>query len=82
MLAGVPIVATRSGAVPKMLEDGKQGLLIPPGSATALYEAIVKMLSPGTDRQQYGHEARIRALTQFAPRAEMEAFMEVYQGCF
>ncbi len=82
MLAGGPIVATRSGAVPEMLEDGKQGLLVPPGSATALYEAIVKMLSPGTDRQQYGQEARIRALTQFTPHAEMEAFMEVYRECF
>ena len=82
MLAGAPIVATRSGAVPEMLEDGKQGLLVPPGSATALYEAIVKMLSPGTDRQQYGQEARIRALTQFAPHGELEAFMEVYQECF
>ena len=82
MLAGAPIVATRSGAVPEMLEDGKQGLLVPPGSATALFEAIVKMLSLGTDRRQYGQEARIRALTRFAPRAEMEAFVEVYWECF
>jgi len=81
MLAGVPIVATRSGAVPEMLEDCKQGLLVPPGSATALYEAIVTMLSPGTDRQQYGQEAKIRALTHFGPRQELEAYLEVYREC-
>jgi glycosyltransferase involved in cell wall biosynthesis len=82
MLAGVPIVATRSGAVPEMLEDDKQGLLVPPGSATALHEAIVKMLSLGTDREEYGRQARIRALTQFSLHREVEAYLEVYQECF
>ena len=82
MLAGVPIVATRSGAVPEMLEDGKQGLLVPPGSATALYEAVIKMLSAETDRQEYGRRARLRAISQFAPHREVEAYLEVYQKCF
>ena len=44
MLAGVPIVATRAGAVPELIEDGKHGLLVQPGTATALCEAMLKML--------------------------------------
>ncbi len=81
MLAGVPIVATRSGAVPEMLEDGKQGLLVPPGSATALHEAVIKMLSAETDKQEYGRQARLRALTHFGPHQELEAYLEVYREC-
>src|SRR5260370_32902132 len=79
MLAGISIVATRAGAVPELIEDGKHGLLVCPGSAVELYEALLKMLSAGTDRQEYGKQARERALTQFAPHIELEAYWQVYQ---
>ena len=82
MLAGVSIAATRSGAVPEILEDGRQGLLVPPGSATALHEAIIKMLSAETDGQEYGRQAQLQALSRFAPHREVEAYLEVYQKCF
>ncbi len=81
MLAGISIVATRAGAVPELIEDGKHGLLVCPGSAVELYEALLKMLSAGTDRQEYGKQARERALTQFAPHIELEAYWQVYQEC-
>jgi glycosyltransferase involved in cell wall biosynthesis len=81
MLAGVRIVATRAGAVPELIEDGKHGLLVQPGSAIELYEALVRLLSSDTDRQEYGQKARERVLTQFTPRAELEAYWEVYQQC-
>lgn len=75
-------MATRSGAVPEILEDGRQGLLVPPGSATALYEAVIKMLSAETDGQEYGRQAQLQVLSQFAPHREVEAYLEVYQKCF
>ena len=81
MLAGLPIVATRAGAVPELIEDGKHGLLVHPGSATELNEALLKMLDASTDRQEYGNRARERALSQFAPDLELEAYWEVYQEC-
>lgn len=81
MLAGVPIVATRCGAVPELIEDGKHGLLVRPGSATELYEALLKMLNDATARQLYGIQARERALTRFAPWSELEAYLDVYREC-
>ena len=81
MLAGVPIVATRAGAVPEMIEDGKHGLLVRPGSATELYEALLRMLDAGTGKKKYGEQARERVLTRFAPQQELEAYWGVYQGC-
>jgi len=81
MLAGVPIVATRVGAVPQLIEDGKHGLLVQPGSATELYEAMVKMLDDDTKRQEYGKQAQQRVLSEFAPHSELEAYWEVYQEC-
>jgi L-malate glycosyltransferase len=81
MLTGTPIVATRAGAVPALIEDRKHGLLVQPGSAVELYEALSKMLSDDTDRKKYGVQARERALTRFAPNQELEAYWEVYREC-
>lgn len=40
LVAGVPVVATRVGSVPEVLEDGKTGILVPPGDADALALAL------------------------------------------
>jgi len=45
MSLGVPVVATRSGGVPEIIKDGKNGLLIPPRSPEALSQAILKILN-------------------------------------
>jgi glycosyltransferase involved in cell wall biosynthesis len=40
MLAGRPVVATRAGGVPEVVCDGETGVLVPPGDACALREAL------------------------------------------
>ena len=37
---GTPVIATRVGGVPEIVEDGVNGLLVPPGDPAALAEAI------------------------------------------
>lgn len=44
MAAEVPIVATQVGAVPEIIEDGKEGLLIPPKDSTSLAQKIYALL--------------------------------------
>ncbi len=81
MLAGIPIVATRVGAVPELIEDGKHGLLVQPGHAIEMSEALVRMLDADTNRQKYGKQAQERVLAEFAPQKELESYWEVYQKC-
>jgi L-malate glycosyltransferase len=81
MLAGLPIVATRAGAVPELIECGKHGLLVQPGSATDLHDALAKMLDAGTSKQKYGKQAQKRVLAEFAPQRELVAYWEIYQEC-
>lgn len=80
MLAARPIVATRAGALPEMIEDGSEGLLVAPGSAVALSESLVKMLKLGNERWQYGERARERALRQFTLEREIREYMEMYHA--
>ena len=45
---GLPVVATAVGGIPHLLRDGQTGLLVPDGDATAMAEAVRRLLSePG-----------------------------------
>lgn len=44
MAAGVPVVATRVGGNPEIVQDGVTGLLVPPGDAASLAQAISRLL--------------------------------------
>jgi glycosyltransferase involved in cell wall biosynthesis len=80
MLAARPIVATRAGALPEMIDDGKEGLLVQPGSAVELSQALVRMLEMGEEGWRYGERARERALRQFTLEREIGEYLELYRG--
>ena len=44
MAASKPVIATRVGAIPRLIEEGKNGLLVNPGDAAALRDAIARLL--------------------------------------
>src|SRR5581483_10833323 len=44
LAVGTPAIATRVGGVPEIVTDGENGLLVPPGDATALAAAIRRFL--------------------------------------
>ncbi|HEY6542936.1 MAG TPA: glycosyltransferase [Ktedonobacteraceae bacterium] len=81
MLAGLPIAASRAGALPQVIEHGKEGLLARTGSATELCEAIMQILSEGDASRKFGERARERALTYFAPGRELDEYVQVYGEC-
>jgi len=51
MAAGVPIVSTRAGGVPYLVEDGETALLVPVDDPTALAEAVARVLDDDGLRQ-------------------------------
>ena len=44
MRFGAPVIASTAGAVPEVVDDGREGFLVPPGDAGALAEAIGRLI--------------------------------------
>jgi glycosyltransferase involved in cell wall biosynthesis len=54
LAAGVPVVATRVGVVPEVLEDGRTALLVPAGEAEPMAAAIGRLLGDAGLRRELG----------------------------
>lgn len=65
MLAGRPVIATRAGGVPEIIEDGVNGILVPPGNPDELAEAIVRVLSDPVGTERLAQRGHARALELF-----------------
>ncbi len=61
MAAGLPVVASRVGGIPEVVDDGESGVLVPPGDAGALAASVIDLLrDPGRGRR-LGEIAALRA---------------------
>lgn len=60
MAMGVPVVATRIGGVGEILENDRQGLLVPPDDEAALVEALASLLRDPERRRTLGAAGRSR----------------------
>jgi L-malate glycosyltransferase len=58
MAAGAPTVATRVGGTPEALVDGTTGLLVPPGDARAIADAVSRLLTDRVLANHLGQGAR------------------------
>jgi len=63
LAAGLPVVGSRVGEAPRMLEDC--GLCVPPGDAEAMAGAIRRLLESPEQRQAMRTQARRRAETEY-----------------
>lgn len=66
MAAGLPVVASHIGGIPETVEDGAHGLLIEPGDADELAQALIKLANDESCRQQMGRAGKTKARKQFA----------------
>lgn len=55
---GRGVIGSRVGGIPDIVEDGKTGILVPPGDAPALADAIVRVLSDRALAEGLGAAAR------------------------
>lgn len=80
MAAGKPIVATRVGGVPDLVEDHVTGFLVAPGDVDSLAERIVRLLKDGNLRACMGGRAREVAARRFQRDKVAARYHEIYRG--
>jgi len=82
MASATPVVATRGGAFPEIVEDGRSGLLVERSDAQALADAILQLLSNPDQRDQMAQAAFQRASTMFSWDRIVEDLLEEYERLF
>jgi glycosyltransferase involved in cell wall biosynthesis len=58
MAMGLPVVSCSSGAIPEIVDDERNGLLVPPNDERALAEAIERLRADAVLRRRLGQAAR------------------------
>jgi glycosyltransferase involved in cell wall biosynthesis len=78
MAAARPIVATTAGGIPEIVEDGVNGLLVPPRDAHALADAIVRALNDQALRRKMGAAGFARVSERFTVERMVAETASVY----
>ena len=73
------VVVSRIGGATDMVEHGRTGLLVEPGSSAALAEAIASLLADPVRAQQMGEAGRRRLEMEFSVEREIREIETVYE---
>jgi len=79
MAMGLPVVATKVGGVPYVI-DGKEGILVPPGNIEELKDAIISMARDANLRRSSGEEGRRKVLSVFSLEVFYQKYINVYKS--
>jgi len=78
MACGAPVVATRTGGVPEVVEDGVSGVLADVGDIDAMAAAAIELLTDDERWQSFSREAR-RAAERFSADRVVSEYESYYQ---
>jgi L-malate glycosyltransferase len=79
MACGVPVLATRTGGTPEILEHGRNGWLIPLRDEDALATAIIKLIRQPDLRSQLAQQGRQRVTAHFGIRRCVREIQNFYR---
>jgi glycosyltransferase involved in cell wall biosynthesis len=76
--AGLPVVASALGGIPELIEDGRDGVLVPPEDPMALAEALRTLASDPERAFGMGTAARAKAERVYTPAGHLERIHLLY----
>jgi glycosyltransferase involved in cell wall biosynthesis len=77
---GRPVVATRVGALPEVVEEGESGFVVAPESPAELAEAILKLVDDPEGAERMGNHARRLSETKHSWSTIAAGIVAVYEG--
>jgi glycosyltransferase involved in cell wall biosynthesis len=79
MAASKPVIATRVGAIPSVIKDGENGLLVAPKDSEGLRNAVASLLSDPERRQRMGDQAHAWVSQNYTSEAMALRYREMYE---
>lgn len=74
-----PVVASRIGGIPELIEDGETGLLVEPGKLDDLMNAIMKVMSSEKLRKRMGDKGHKATRKKYATKTVVKKMFDIYR---
>jgi glycosyltransferase involved in cell wall biosynthesis len=81
MACGLAVVASRAGGIGEVVEEGRSGILVPPGESAGIADAIAELADDPNFRSALGGAARERVERDFSTGAMARKTIELYRDC-
>lgn len=78
MAYGLPIISTKVGAIPEVIEEGINGFLIKPGNVGALTEKIEILIKDRILREKIGKNNREKIEKEYSMDKQVEKYKKIY----
>lgn len=79
MLIGIPVVASRSGGVPSMVEDEKEALLFEQADSISLAKQVNRLFKDADLAQSISEAAKARGMVNHNPDINYSRLLEIYE---
>jgi glycosyltransferase involved in cell wall biosynthesis len=79
MATGIPLVGTRVGGIPAIIDDERTGLLVEPRDPAALAESMDRLIANPELSREFGAAARERAIAEFSWQGIASRTVQTYQ---
>lgn len=80
LAAATPVVATRVGGVPELIDSGKSGFMAPPGNPAALSDSMRRLMAlPQEQQREMGRNGREHVAARYGLRVMAERWIRLYE---
>jgi glycosyltransferase involved in cell wall biosynthesis len=80
MSCGMPVIASRIGGIPSLIDDGITGLLIPPGDVSTLAEKVILLFNNKDFADKLAANARKKVIQNFCHEKMIEETVKVFES--
>jgi glycosyltransferase involved in cell wall biosynthesis len=80
MITPLPVVASRVGGIPELVEDGKTGVLVEPEDSEALRKALLPLIENHKKRDRMAHFGEERVMKKFNVKVMSREYERIYKA--